>query len=133
LYSPFWSVLGQISKALDHLDAAFLFIDVDLDFDESLLRVSFDSAAGLSELPFLVEDFDDVVFMVSLSRRLLVGASRNTRLPERVDNAGTRHRVACRLTRGYPEWMATAVSQDGSVRYVGKRNGKITYWDILST
>jgi hypothetical protein len=54
-------------------------------------------------------------------------------VPERVDNAGTRHRAAYRLTRGYPECVVTVVSQDGSVRYVGNRNGKVTYWDILST
>jgi hypothetical protein len=53
-------------------------------------------------------------------------------LPERADNAGTRHRAAYRLTRDYPECMVTVVSQDGSVRYLGNRNGKITYWDILS-
>jgi hypothetical protein len=51
---------------------------------------------------------------------------------ERADNAGTRHRAAYRLTRDYPECMVTVVSQDGSVRYVGNRNGKVIYWDILS-
>jgi DisA bacterial checkpoint controller nucleotide-binding len=51
---------------------------------------------------------------------------------ERADNAGTRHRAAYRLTRDYPESMVTVVSQDGSVRYVGNRGGKVTYWDILS-
>lgn len=53
-------------------------------------------------------------------------------VPERADNAGTRHRAAYRLTRDYPECMVTVVSQDGSVRYVGNPNGKVTYWDILS-
>jgi hypothetical protein len=53
-------------------------------------------------------------------------------VPERADNAGTRHRAAYRLTRDYPECMVTVVSQDGSVRYVGNPNGKITYWDVLS-
>jgi DisA bacterial checkpoint controller nucleotide-binding len=53
-------------------------------------------------------------------------------VPERADNAGTRHRAAYRLTRDYPECMVTVVSQDGSVRYVGNPNGKVTYWDVLS-
>lgn len=53
-------------------------------------------------------------------------------VPERADEAGTRHRAAYRLTRDYPECMVTVVSQDGSVRYFGNRNGKVTYWDILS-
>jgi hypothetical protein len=51
---------------------------------------------------------------------------------ERADEAGTRHRAAYRLTRDYPQCMVTVVSQDGSVRYFGNRNGKVTYWDILS-
>jgi hypothetical protein len=53
-------------------------------------------------------------------------------VPERADEAGTRHRAAYRLTRDYPECMVTVVSQDGSVRYFGNRNEKVTYWDILS-
>jgi hypothetical protein len=53
-------------------------------------------------------------------------------VPERADEAGTRHRAAYRLTRDYPECMVTVVSQDGSVRYFGNRNGRVTYWDVLS-
>jgi hypothetical protein len=51
---------------------------------------------------------------------------------ERADNAGTRHRAAYRLCRDHPECLVTVVSQDGSVRYVGNHDGKVTYWDILS-
>jgi hypothetical protein len=53
-------------------------------------------------------------------------------VPERADEAGTRHRAAYRLTRDYPECMVTVVSQDGSVRYFGNRNRKVVYWDVLS-
>jgi DisA bacterial checkpoint controller nucleotide-binding len=53
-------------------------------------------------------------------------------VPVRADESGTRHRAAYRLTRDYPGCMVTVVSQDGSVRYVGNRNGKVTFWDILS-
>ena len=51
---------------------------------------------------------------------------------ERADEAGTRHRAAYRLSREHPECIIIVVSQDGSVRYVGNRNGKVTYWDVLS-
>jgi hypothetical protein len=51
---------------------------------------------------------------------------------ERADKAGTRHRAAYRLARDHPECMIIVVSQDGSVRYVGNPNGKVTYWEILS-
>jgi len=51
---------------------------------------------------------------------------------ERADDGGTRHRAAYRLSRMHPECMITVVSQDGSVRYVGKQNGRVTYWDVLS-
>ena len=53
-------------------------------------------------------------------------------IPERADNAGTRHRAAYRLARDHLECMVIVVSQDGSVRYVGNSNGRVTYWDILS-
>ena len=39
----------------------------------------------------------------------------NRSVPERADEAGTRHRAAYRLTRDYPQCMVTVVSQDGSV------------------
>ena len=51
---------------------------------------------------------------------------------ERADDGGTRHRAAYRLSRVHPECMITVVSQDGSVRYVGNQNGRVTYWDVLS-
>jgi hypothetical protein len=51
---------------------------------------------------------------------------------ERPDEAGTRHRAAYRLGREHPECMITVISQDGSIKYVGNRNGKVTYWEVLS-
>jgi hypothetical protein len=53
-------------------------------------------------------------------------------LEERDDEGGTRHRAAYRLSRTHPECMIIVVSQDGSVRYVGNQNGRVTYWDVLS-
>ena len=49
---------------------------------------------------------------------------------ERADEAGTRHRAAYRLSRQYPECVVIVVSQDGTVRYVGNLNGKLTYWEL---
>jgi len=51
---------------------------------------------------------------------------------QRPDDAGTRHRAAYRLCREYPECMVVVISQDGSVRYVDNREGRVTYWDVLS-
>ena len=53
-------------------------------------------------------------------------------IEEREDEGGTWHRAAYRLSRIHPECMTTVVSQDGSVRYVGNQNGKVTCWDVLS-
>ncbi len=50
---------------------------------------------------------------------------------ERADDGGTRHRAAYRLSRMHPECMIIVVSQDGSVRYVGNQNARVTYWDVL--
>jgi Probable sensor domain DACNV len=49
---------------------------------------------------------------------------------ERADEAGTRHRAAYRLSRQHPECMIIVVSQDGTARYVGNLNGKVTYWEL---
>jgi hypothetical protein len=51
---------------------------------------------------------------------------------QRQDEAGTRHRAAYRLSREYSECMTVVISQDGSVRYVDNRDGRVTYWDVLS-
>jgi len=49
---------------------------------------------------------------------------------ERADEAGTRHRAAYRLSRQHLECMIIVVSQDGTARYVGNLNGKVTYWEL---
>ena len=51
-------------------------------------------------------------------------------IAERADEAGTRHRAACRLSHQHPECMITVVSQDGAVRYVSNLNGKVIYWEL---
>jgi hypothetical protein len=74
--------------------------------------------------------------MFQLSKRKLfcraVDIEGHEVVEEPADDAGTRHRAAYRLARGYPECMITVVSQDGSIRFVGNSNRKVIYWDVLS-
>ena len=51
---------------------------------------------------------------------------------EPLDNVGTRHRAVYRFCHGYPRCLAIVVSQDGSVQFVRKHNGAVTYWNQLS-
>jgi DisA bacterial checkpoint controller nucleotide-binding len=51
---------------------------------------------------------------------------------ESFESAGTRHRAAYRLCRGHEECLAIVVSQDGSVKFVAKHRGKVTYWNHLT-
>ncbi len=44
-------------------------------------------------------------------------------------NEGTRHRSAYRLVGALPGSVAVVVSQDGGVRFVAERNGRVTYWE----
>ncbi len=51
---------------------------------------------------------------------------------EPLDNVGTRHRAVYRFCHGYPKCLAIVVSQDGSVQFVRKHNGAVTYWNQLA-
>jgi len=51
--------------------------------------------------------------------------------PERADSAGTRHRAAYRLVAGVPDALVVVMSQDGSIRFVANREGRVTYWPYL--
>jgi hypothetical protein len=48
---------------------------------------------------------------------------------EIVDDVGTRHRSAYRLSEALPGALAIVVSQDGSVRFVNQHRGFVTYWE----
>jgi hypothetical protein len=48
---------------------------------------------------------------------------------ERTGNVGSRHRSAYRLTGALPRSVAVVVSQDGGVRFVCQRGGRVTYWE----
>jgi hypothetical protein len=47
---------------------------------------------------------------------------------ERTGNVGSRHRSAYRLASALPESVAVVISQDGDVRWVCQRGGRVTYW-----
>ncbi|HEX8790450.1 MAG TPA: hypothetical protein VF765_05820 [Polyangiaceae bacterium] len=48
---------------------------------------------------------------------------------EIVDDVGTRHRSAYRLSEALPGALAIVVSQDGGVRFVQRHRGFVTYWE----
>ena len=49
--------------------------------------------------------------------------------PEKIDGGGTRHRSVYRLIALHPECLAFVISQDGGVRFVTGREGKVVYWN----
>lgn len=49
-------------------------------------------------------------------------------LVEPADTSGTRHRSAYRLVQGVPDALAIVISQDGDVRVVTNRHGKVFYF-----
>ena len=48
---------------------------------------------------------------------------------ERTGNMGSRHRSAYRLASALPGSVAVVISQDGGVRWVCQRGGRVTYWE----
>ncbi|HEX2136345.1 MAG TPA: hypothetical protein VHG30_10650 [Microvirga sp.] len=48
---------------------------------------------------------------------------------EGTGNVGARHRSAYRLAGALPESVAVVISQDGGVRFVCQKGGRVTYWE----
>jgi hypothetical protein len=48
---------------------------------------------------------------------------------EETGNVGARHRSAYRLTGALPGSVAVVISQDGGVRFVCHKGGRVTYWE----
>src|SRR5215212_5302275 len=48
---------------------------------------------------------------------------------EGTGNVGARHRSAYRLASALPGSVAVVISQDGGVRFVCQRGGRVTYWE----
>ncbi|OON69389.1 putative sensor domain DACNV-containing protein [Hymenobacter sp. CRA2] len=51
---------------------------------------------------------------------------------EAVDTGGTRHRAAYRLCFASTDCLVIVVSQDGAVKFVRQREGKVVFWDQLA-
>lgn len=48
---------------------------------------------------------------------------------EPVASVGTRHRAAYRFVQDHPRGLAVVISQDGAVRFVANRGGKVVFWE----
>jgi len=48
---------------------------------------------------------------------------------EGTGNVGARHRSAYRLAGALPGSVAVVISQDGGVRFVCQKGGRVTYWE----
>ena len=48
---------------------------------------------------------------------------------EPTENVGTRHRSVYSLCHRIPEAMGIVLSQDGNVRFIKRRNDRVTYWE----
>jgi hypothetical protein len=53
----------------------------------------------------------------------------DNRVPEDVENVGTRHRAAYRFVKDHPAGLAVVVSQDGGISFVGNRDGEVVFWE----
>ena len=49
--------------------------------------------------------------------------------PQRTLIGGARHRSAYRLAGALPGSVVVVISQDGGVRFVCQKNGRVTYWE----
>jgi DNA integrity scanning protein DisA with diadenylate cyclase activity len=62
-----------------------------------------------------------------VARALDLEASRV--IQEGTGNVGARHRSAYRLAGALPGAVVIVISQDGGVRFVAQKNGRVTYWE----
>ncbi len=51
------------------------------------------------------------------------------RVPESIENVGTRHRAAYRFVQHHPQGIAIVISQDGGVSFVANRHGDVVFWE----
>ncbi|CAA9455105.1 MAG: hypothetical protein AVDCRST_MAG02-1489 [uncultured Rubrobacteraceae bacterium] len=63
----------------------------------------------------------------TVSRALDLEGERT--VEESAEEVGTRHRSAYRLCGALPGSLAVVISQDGGVRFVRQKDGRVTYWD----
>jgi hypothetical protein len=114
--------LSDLDEALfdfAHFLADLMAVDGALVVTQALELVGFGA-----ELRFDATDLKGVRHALDLEGEIWVN--------EPLDNVGTRHRAVYRFCHGYPRCLAIVVSQDGSVQFVRKHNGAVTYWNQLS-
>jgi hypothetical protein len=51
------------------------------------------------------------------------------RLPDDIENVGTRHRAAYRFVRAHPQGVAIVISHDGGVSFVANRDREVVFWE----
>lgn len=54
----------------------------------------------------------------------------DTTVDEPAEKVGARHRSAYRLVAALPGAIVIVVSQDGGVRFVAQKDGRVTYWEL---
>jgi hypothetical protein len=69
---------------------------------------------------------------VSVVARALDAEGERTE-QESMDGVGTRHRSVYRLCQAVHDIIAVVISQDGNVRFVTWKEGRVTYWDQVAT
>lgn len=67
---------------------------------------------------------------VSLIERAIDLEGENS-IMEQADASGTRHRSAYRLVSSVQDAIVVVVSQDGAMRFVAHRDGRLVYWPYL--
>lgn len=50
------------------------------------------------------------------------------RVPDDIENVGTRHRAAYRFVHDHPDGVAIVISHDGGVSFVANRDGEVVFW-----
>lgn len=106
---------------------------------------------GLFEIAHLIAGLaaaDGAVVMTKLHDLLGFGGMITGRLPavrhvaraldlnaestadEPAEKVGARHRSAYRLVAALPGAIVIVVSQDGGVRFVAQKDGRVTYWEL---
>lgn len=111
--------LGKLERAvfeLSRLIGGLAGIDGAVVLDKRLALVGFGAEVS-SDIPA-----PDRVFRA-------LDLEGTERLPESIENVGTRHRAAYRFALQHPRGLAIVISHDGGVSFVAQRAGEVVYWE----
>ena len=78
-------------------------------------------------LGFGAEIFAHDIIVPTVHRALNLTGSET--VEEHADSFGTRHRSAFRLIQKHPDTIGIIISQDGDVRFITNKNGKVIYFE----